>query len=70
MDTLYLTAEAAQVTGAQLSRRAHERPVEDYASVMLRSQSGILGTVEVGYGFPRDAPTASGRSPAAMPCSP
>ena len=44
----------AQVTGAQLSRRAHERPVEDYASVMLRSASGIIGTVEVGNGFPRD----------------
>jgi len=51
---LYLTREEAQVTGAQLSRRAHERAVEDYASVMLRSASGILGTVEVGNGFPRD----------------
>src|SRR5262249_10395470 len=28
--------------------------VEDYATVMLRSASGILGTVEVGNGFPRD----------------
>jgi predicted dehydrogenase len=51
---LHLTAEEAQVTGAQLSRRAHECPVEDYASVMLRSASGVLGTVEVGNGFPRD----------------
>ncbi len=51
---LHLTGEAAEVTGAQLSRRAHERQVEDYASVMLRSTSGILGTVEVGNGFPRD----------------
>ena len=51
---LHLTSEEAQVTGAQLSRRAHERPVEDYASVMLRSASGIVGTVEVGNGFPRD----------------
>jgi predicted dehydrogenase len=50
---LHLTGETAQVTGAQLSRRAHERRVEDYASVMLRSASGILGTVEVGNGFPR-----------------
>jgi predicted dehydrogenase len=49
---LHLTGEEAQVTGAQLSRRAHERQIEDYASVMLRSQSGILGTVEVGYNFP------------------
>jgi predicted dehydrogenase len=51
---LHLTGEEAQVTGAQLSRRAHERPVEDYASVTVRSASGILGTVEVGNGFPRD----------------
>src|SRR5438105_7362288 len=51
---LYLTAEPAQVTGAQLSTRAHERRVEDYASVMLRSESGILGTVEIGNGFPRN----------------
>ncbi len=49
---LYLTGEEAQVTGAQVSRRAHERAVEDYASVMLRSASGVLGTVEVGNGFP------------------
>jgi predicted dehydrogenase len=51
---LHLTDEPARVTGAQLSRRAHKHPVEDYASVFLRSASGILGTVEVGNGFPRD----------------
>jgi predicted dehydrogenase len=51
---LHLTGEEAHVTGAQLSWRAHERPVEDYASVLLRSASGILGTVEVGNCFPRD----------------
>jgi predicted dehydrogenase len=49
---LYLTGEETKVTAAQLSRRTHEHPVEDYASVMLRSASGILGTVEVGNGFP------------------
>ena len=51
---LHLTGEPAQVTGAQLSRRAHKYPVEDYASVLLRSATGVLGTVEVGNGFPRD----------------
>ena len=50
---LHLSGEPAQVTGAQLSRRAHELQVEDYASVMLRSASGILGTIDVGNGFPR-----------------
>ena len=51
---LHLTGEEAEVTGAQLSRRAHAMHVEDYASVLLRSTSGVLGTVEVGNGFPRD----------------
>jgi predicted dehydrogenase len=51
---LYLTGEPATVTSAQLSRRAHDCAVEDYASVMLRSASGILGTVEVGNCFPRN----------------
>ncbi len=51
---LYLTGEEARVIGAQLSRHAHECAVEDYASVMLRSDNGVLGTVEVGNGFPRD----------------
>jgi predicted dehydrogenase len=51
---LHLTGEEARVTGAQLSRRAHQQRVEDYASVQLRSASGILGTIEVGNVFPRD----------------
>jgi predicted dehydrogenase len=50
---LYLTGEEAHVTGAQISRRAHAQRVEDYASVLLRSSSGILGTIEVGNGYPR-----------------
>jgi predicted dehydrogenase len=50
----HLTGEEAEVTGAQFSSRAHDNAVEDYASVMLRSASGILGTVEVGNTFPRD----------------
>src|SRR5690242_7160149 len=50
---LHLTGEDARVTGAQVSRRAHDLLVEDYASVLLRSTSGVLGTVEVGNGFPR-----------------
>jgi predicted dehydrogenase len=51
---LHLTGDEARVTGAQLSHRAHGHAVEDYASVTLRSASGVLGTVEVGNGFPRD----------------
>ena len=50
----HLTGEEAQVTGAQFSSRAHGNAVEDFASVLLRSKSGILGTIEVGNTFPRD----------------
>lgn len=49
----FLTGEEATVTGAQLSSSALRQPVEDYASVLVRSASGILGTVEVGNTFPR-----------------
>ena len=51
---LHLTGEDAEVTGAQLSGRGLGQPVEDYASVLLRSASGVLGTIEVGNLFPRD----------------
>jgi len=50
---LFLTGEEVEVTGAQLSSRALEQPVEDYASVLVRSARGILGTIEVGNTFPR-----------------
>jgi len=51
---LHLTGEDAEVTGAQLSARARGERVEDYASVLLRSAGGVLGTIEVGNTFPRD----------------
>jgi predicted dehydrogenase len=51
---LFLTGEDARVTGAQLGSRALGQPVEDYASVLVRSASGILGTIEVGNTVPRD----------------
>jgi predicted dehydrogenase len=49
---LFLTGEDAEVTGAQLSWRALGERVEDYASVLVRSESGVLGTIEVGNTFP------------------
>ena len=51
---LHLTGEDARVTGAQLSRRVHGQPVEDYASVQLRSAGGVLGTIELGNTVPHD----------------
>jgi predicted dehydrogenase len=49
---LLLTGETATVTGAQLSARALGEKVEDYATVLLRSASGVLGTVELGNTVP------------------
>ncbi|HEV8585900.1 MAG TPA: Gfo/Idh/MocA family oxidoreductase [Methylomirabilota bacterium] len=49
---LHLTGEDARVTAAQLSSRVHGQPVEDYASVLLRTTSGVLGTIEVGNTVP------------------
>ena len=51
---LLLTGEEARVTAAQLSRRVHGQPVEDYASVLLRSAGGVLSTIEVGNTVPYD----------------
>ena len=51
---LHLTGEDADVTGAQISHRALGQAVEDYASVLVRSASGVLGTIEIGNTFPRD----------------
>ncbi len=40
-----------QVIGAAISTRVYGRAVEEFASALLRSASGILGTVEAGYSF-------------------
>ena len=53
---VYLTGEGedVEVTGAHLSWSGLRERVEDYASVLIRSGKGVLGTVETGNGFPRD----------------
>jgi predicted dehydrogenase len=50
---LHLTGEPARVTGAQISARGLGQRVEDYASVLVRSAGGVLGTIEVGNMNPR-----------------
>jgi predicted dehydrogenase len=49
---LIVTGEDAEVTGVQLSSRALGERVEDYATLLLRTASGVLGTIEVGNTFP------------------
>ena len=46
--------EDVEVTGAQLSWNTYGLAIEDYASVLVKSGKGVLGTIEVGNGFPRD----------------
>jgi predicted dehydrogenase len=50
---LHLTGESARVTGAQISARGLGQRVEDYASVLVRTAGGVLGTIEVGNMNPR-----------------
>jgi predicted dehydrogenase len=50
---LQLTGEETEVVAAQFSARALGQAVEDYAVVLVRSKSGVLGTIEVGNTFPR-----------------
>ena len=50
---LHLTGEPARITGAQVSARGLGQQVEDYASVLVRSAGGVLGTIEVGNMNPR-----------------
>jgi predicted dehydrogenase len=55
---LHLVGEDAEVIGAQTSTRARGERVDDFASVLLRSAGGVLGTVELGNTFPRDGTDA------------
>jgi predicted dehydrogenase len=50
---LHLTGEPARVTGAAITARALGERVEDYASVLVRTTGGVLGTIEVGNMHPR-----------------
>jgi len=43
--------ETAQVVSCVLSSRMHGRGVEDFASLTLRTPSGLVGTIEAGYTF-------------------
>ena len=49
---LALVGDDAEVTGAQLSSRALDQRVEDYAAVLLCTPGGVLGTIEVGNTYP------------------
>ncbi len=53
---VYLTGEGEniEVPGASLSWGTYHQPIEDYASVLVKSARGVTGTIEIGNGFPYD----------------
>lgn len=68
----HLTGEGEdiEVTGAQLSWSTRGQPVEDYASVLVQSSHGVVGTIEVGNTFPRDGTDGEWKVRSEMPLSP
>lgn len=48
----HLTGEAVGVAGAATTNRIHRLDVEEFGSLLLRSGSGVLGTIEAGYTYP------------------
>ena len=48
----YLTAEEPRVISAVTSRSTHNREVEDYANVTMRTPSGVIFHTEASYTFP------------------
>lgn len=47
----YVAGETVTVLGAAVSSRVYGRAVEEMAAVLLRSESGVIGTIEAGYTF-------------------
>lgn len=47
----FVNGEEVEVLGAAISYRLYGKAVEEVGSALLRSQSGIFGTIEAGYTF-------------------
>ncbi|MCY3831439.1 MAG: Gfo/Idh/MocA family oxidoreductase [Chloroflexi bacterium] len=47
----FVQGEAVEVLSAALSYRAHGKAIEDFCAALLRSESGVIGTVEAGYSY-------------------
>jgi len=47
----FTQGEAVEVVGAALSYRAHGKAIEEFCAALLRSESGVIGTVEAGYSY-------------------
>ena len=49
---LRLVAEPVACVAAQVSYRLHGEAIEDFCTATLRSESGVIGTIEAGYTYP------------------
>lgn len=49
---LALTGESVEVIAAAVSYRQYGLPVEEFATALLRTPSGVIGTIEAGYSRP------------------
>ena len=47
----YSQGEAVEVLGAAMSYRVHGKAIEEFCAALLRSASGVIGTVEAGYSY-------------------
>jgi predicted dehydrogenase len=47
--TWQLGPRAARVVGASLTHHLHGQPIEDFAAALLRTEDGVVVTLEVGY---------------------
>ena len=47
----FVQGEAVEVLGAAISYRVHGKAIEEVCAALLRSESGVIGTVEAGYSY-------------------
>ena len=47
----FIEGEAVEVLGAAVSYRTHGKAIEEFCAALLRSASGVIGTIEAGYSF-------------------
>ena len=47
----FTQGEAVEVVGAAISYRVHGAAIEEFCAAVLRSESGVIGTVEAGYSY-------------------
>lgn len=47
----FTQGEPVEVLGAAISYRVHGAAIEEFCAALLRSESGVIGTVEAGYSY-------------------